>query len=314
MKKTLIPLFLGSMVLTGCAAAGSDYNTLQNQVQQQQQTIAQLNQQLSGVQPAQADTWSQVQTMRQELAALKGEVDSLTRSFNQVGGAYGMADTLARHSRAMRLMEAQLAMNLQLDEPALAPPSGQPAYDPNNSLAGYASPSMPATPPAAPQAPQSPQSPQTLAPQAPQSFLPTTPTQPVVPHTPIAGAAADTAQALYDTGIKSFNDRNYDQALNSFTDFTNTFPNHSLISNAWFWQGETQYQRKDYAAAALAYEKVISTFPNSNKAPAAYLKQGMSFLQLNKKDAAKERLTQLTKKFPKAPEATRAQQVLKESF
>ncbi len=311
MKKALLPLLLFSaMVLSGCAAGGSDYNTLQTQVQQQQQTIAQLNQQLSGVQPAQADTWSQVQTMRQELAAMRGELDTLSRSFNQVGGAYGMADTLARHSRAMRLMEAQLAMNLQLDEPALAPPSGTPVYDPNNSLAGYASPSMPAQP----QAPIVPQTPQGMNPQSPQNFLPATPTQPVVPNAPIAGAAADTAQALYDNGIKAFNERNYDQALASFTDFTNTFPNHSLISNAWFWQGETQYQRKDYAAAALAYEKVISNFPNSNKAPAAYLKQGMSFLQLNKKDAAKERLTQLTKKFPKAPEATRAQQILKESF
>lgn len=311
MKKALLPLLLSAMVLSGCVAGGSDYNTLQNQVQQQQQTISQLNQQLSGFQPAQADTWSQVQTMRQELAAMRGELDTLSRSFNQVGGAYGMADTLARHSRAMRLMEAQLAMNLQLDEPALAPPSaGTPTYDPNNSLAGYASPSIPAQP----QAPLTPQTPQGMAPQSPQNFLPATPTQPVVPNTPIAGAAADTAQALYDNGIKAFNERNYDQALTSFTDFTNTFPNHSLISNAWFWQGETQYQRKDYAAAALAYEKVISSFPNSNKAPSAYLKQGMSFLQLNKKDAAKERLTQLTKKFPKAVETTRAQQILKESF
>ena len=68
---------------------------------------------------------------------------------------------------------------------------------------------------------------------------------------------------------------------------------------------------KNYAAAALAYEKVITSFPNSTKAPASYLKQGMSFLALKRNDAAKERLNHLVKTYPKAPEAKRAQQVLK---
>ena len=70
---------------------------------------------------------------------------------------------------------------------------------------------------------------------------------------------------------------------------------------------------KNYAGAALAYENVIAGFPNSSKAPASYLKQGMSFLQLGKKAAAKQRLRELTKKFPKAPEASRAKQVIKEN-
>ena len=107
--------------------------------------------------------------------------------------------------------------------------------------------------------------------------------------------------------------RNQEAAHKSFSDFTKTYSKHQLTSNAWFWQGECNYQMKNYAGAALAYENVIAGFPNSSKAPASYLKQGMSFLQLGKKAAAKQRLRELTKKFPKAPEASRAKQVIKEN-
>ena len=71
------------------------------------------------------------------------------------------------------------------------------------------------------------------------------------------------AQALYDNGMKSFNSRNYQAALRSFSDFTKTYPKNKLVSNAWFWQGESQYQLKNYAEAALAYENVISAIPTA---------------------------------------------------
>ena len=44
----------------------------------------------------------------------------------------------------------------------------------------------------------------------------------------------------------------------------------------------------------------------------AYFKQGMCFVNLDKKAAAKERLNQLIKKYPKAPQARRAEQIIKE--
>ena len=59
MKKPYIfPLLLGSLVLTGCANGQID--AMQMRLNQQEQQIRLLNSQLSGVQPAQADTWAQV--------------------------------------------------------------------------------------------------------------------------------------------------------------------------------------------------------------------------------------------------------------
>ena len=103
------------------------------------------------------------------------------------------------------------------------------------------------------------------------------------------------------------------QARKSFSDFTDTYGKHKLVSNAWFWRGECNYQLGNFPAAALDYEQVISKYGSIGKAASAYLKQGMCFIKAGKKDAAKVRLQELIKKFPKSPEATRATQLMKDN-
>ena len=224
--------------------------------------------------------------LRQEVSELRGQIDTLNYALQRAGGAQKMADTLAAHDRALHLLESQMALDLQLG----GDPNAQPGVPGADGATPGMVPGMQAAPAAAPAAPVA-----QAAPAAPQQ------------------QNVDMAQALYDNGMKSFNSRNYQAALRSFSDFTKTYPKNKLVSNAWFWQGESQYQLKNYAEAALAYENVISGYPNSVKAPASYLKQGMSFLQLNKKAAAKQRLNELVRKFPKAPEATRAKQVISQN-
>ena len=270
------------LMLTACVTS-SEHNALQAQVNQ-------MNRQMSSSQTNQADSWSQLMELRQEVAELRGQLDTLNYALQRAGGAQKMADTLAVHDRALHLLESQMALDLQLT----AEPEAQPGMPGADAMAAGGM--------------------QTMQPASPTL----TPAVPVAPATPAAPAVqqqnnVDMAQALYDNGMKSFNSRQYQAALRSFSDFTKTYPKNKLVSNAWFWQGECQYQMKNYAEAALAYENVISGYPNSVKAPASYLKQGMAFLQLNKKAAAKQRLTELTRKFPKAPEATRAKQVISQN-
>lgn len=277
-----LSLLSAVLLLGACTATGS--NNLQYAVNENTRAIRQLQAQIANVQPAQADSWSQIQALRQEMANLKGSLDNLQNSTAHLGGTAELGNIIARHDRALRLIETQLAMDLQLNDPAAPMPAANgdtvPTENTNTQI-------MTTPTPAA--------QPQTPAQTAPQ----TKPAQ-----------NADTAQALYDSGINSFNSRDYQKGLNAFKDFTTVYPDHKLVSNAWFWQGECQYQLKNYAGAALAYEKVISQFPNSNKAPACYLKQAMSFIELNKKDAAKQRLNELVTIYPKAAEAKRAQTIL----
>ena len=272
------------LMLTACAST-SEHNALQAQVNQ-------MSRQMSSSQTNQADSWSQLMEMRQEIADLRGQVDNISRALERAGGAQKLADTVAAHDRALRLLESQMALDLQLDADPTAMPV--PGVDPAAGVAGMTPGMAPvvAAPAAQPAAP---------APVAPAQAA------------PAAASSGDLAQALYDSGMNAFNKRQYQASLKSFSDFTKTYPKNKLVSNAWFWQGENHYQMKNYAEAALAYQNVIEGYPNSTKAPASYLKQGMSFLQLGKKAAAKQRLNELVKKYPKAPEATRAKQVISQN-
>ncbi len=278
MKKLHISALLAISMLSACTSSSGGGN-LEFVVNENTRAIHQLQAQVANVQPAQADSWSQIQALRQEMAALRGALDNLQNSTAHLGGIPQLGNILARHDRALRLIETQLAMDLQLDKQASnIPMQNQFAPTEQSNTENITTPTPNKNPSNNPA---------------------------VNPN-----ATADTAQALYDSGINSFNNREYQKGLNAFKDFTNVYSSHKLVSNAWFWQGECQYQLKNYAGAALAYEKVISQFPNSNKAPACYLKQAMSFIELKKKDAAKQRLNELVTIYPKAAEAKRAKQIL----
>ncbi|MGN1038038.1 MAG: tol-pal system protein YbgF [Mailhella sp.] len=267
------------MLFTACVSS-SEHNALQAQVNQ-------MNRQMSSSQTSQADSWSQLMELRQEVAELRGKLDSLSYTFQQAGGAQKMAETLNAHDRALHLLESQMGLDLQMNPGAENIP--QPALQ-----GGVISGGTPVLQPAV-----------SVVQPAANTAQPS--------EKPVQQGSADMAQALYDNGMKSFNSRNYQAALRSFSDFTKTYPKNKLVSNAWFWQGECQYQMKKYAEAALAYQNVIEGYSGSAKAPASYLKQGMSFLQLNKKAAAKQRFNELVKKFPKAPEAARAKQIISQN-
>ena len=257
MKKPYIfPLLLGSLVLTGCANGQID--AMQMRLNQQEQQIRLLNSQLSGVQPAQADTWAQVQSLRQEMRAVKGLSEDFNIATAAAGGLPGLAQRLNNHEAALQAIATQFGMAL----PVAAVP-GAPGAAPGMPDATAAAP-VPAAPVMQPQA----------AAPAPQQAAPQTQAQ------------GDIAKALYDNGVQSFNARNYKQALKSFSDFTDTYGKHKLVSNAWFWRGECNYQLGNFPAAALDYEQVISKYGSSGKAASAYLKEGMCFIKAGKKAAA----------------------------
>ena len=292
-KLSIFPLLLGSLVLTGCANGQID--AMQMRINQQDQQLRLLSSQLSGVQPAQADTWAQVQSLRQEMSAVKGQIDDFNNATTAVGGLPGLAQRVNNQEAALQAIATQFGMEL----PGAAAAAG-----------AAAAPGVPGTAGAEPTAPGIPAAQAPAAPAAAPAQPAPAPQQAAAPQTQ---AQSDIAKALYDNGVQSFNARNYKQSLKSFSDFTDTYGKHKLASNAWFWRGECNYQLNNFPAAALDYEQVISKFGSSGKVASAYLKQGMCFIKAGKKDAAKVRLQELIKKFPKSPEATRATQLMKEN-
>ena len=139
MKKPYIfPLLLGSLVLTGCANGQID--AMQMRLNQQEQQIRLLNSQLSGVQPAQADTWAQVQSLRQEMSAVKGQIDDFNNATAAAGGLPGLAQRVNNHEAALQAIATQFGMEL----PVAAGP-GAPGAAPGMPDATAAAP-VPAAP------------------------------------------------------------------------------------------------------------------------------------------------------------------------
>lgn len=242
---------------------------------QLQQVLSQVGQ-VEQVLPGQAEMWSQMQTMRQELNAVQGRLEDLNVQVSGQGtGELAMLkDKVARMEAILRQVASQMAISTDgLDAGSSSAPPSQ-----------Y---------------------------QAPQGGPVVTPPVVGTPAPPAAPGGKDTATALYEAGVNSFGQGRYNDAIISFKDFVATFPKHQLAGNAHFWQGESYYQLKDYGRAALAYQEVIAKFPGSAKMQSAMLKQGMALYFADKKSAGKDRLNELIKKYPNSPEASRAKDFLK---
>lgn len=288
-KVATVIIMVSLLCISGCFGQNTD--VLKRQLDLQQEEIRQLKSQLSGVQPAQADTWAQVQSLRQEIASVTGQIDDFNHATKAVGGLAGLASKVEKNEAAIRKIEKQFDIKLLDDLGSSLPISStaNPTIPPSNTQSLSSEPSNIAL-----------------------NKVNSTPSN--IQQKQADSNKIDTATVLYDAGIKFFNERKYKEALKSFTDFTETYGTHKLISNAWFWRGEANYQLGNFPAAALDYEQVISKYPKSGKIASCYLKQALCFYKTGKKDAAKFRLEEVIKKFPTSPEAKRAKQLLKSDF
>ena len=309
-NRLILPLLLLSLTV-GCVAqkktgsSGSSYGeTLSEQVARHDQQISQMLSQMGQVEqvlPSQAEMWSQVQTMREDLNMLHGQIADVN---NQMMGA-GVSEVSILKERVNRLetilrrMGSQLAIDTdELDAPL--PTLADPNATTGTQQTGMAGTQHMGTVPPITTTP-------TNTDPTMQGQVQTTMPQ-ATPQT-----SGDTATNLYQSGIKLFDQRKYKEAVISFKDFASTYPTHNLAGNAHFWQGESYYQMEDYARAALAYQEVITKYPGSHQMPASMLKQGISLYKVNKKAAGKERLEELVKKYPTSPEASRAKRYIKEN-
>ncbi len=263
--------FSRSVLLGGCMLALLAGCTKQDEYAQLQARVQTQDQQLRQLQPNMADSWAQVQALRQEINVLKGQIDELNRN--------NVVQRVNTHDAALRQVEKSLSLNFNLDQP----------------MEGYGSSTgfVPGTP-----------SPTGMS--ATPTPRPTPPTS-----TMTAPPAADGASQLFNEGITAFNARQYAQAQSSFVAFTEQYPQSNQVGNAWYYVGDCSFQLNKFNDAAIAYDKVITEFPRSTRAPAAYLKQAICFSKLGQKAAATARMQELMKKYPTSAEAARAKSFLK---
>ncbi|GFM34176.1 tol-pal system protein YbgF [Desulfovibrio subterraneus] len=334
-------------LLTGCVKR-EDMDALELKVYEQDQQIQQLNQklgrttkELEATRPEQADMWSDVQSMRPRLARIESSLEEVQHGSMQaeedISGMKKEVSYLKQMASYLeanqRVMASQMAIELPEPPAANAPAatgaapaagsSDSPMFGPAGSPAPgtAAATTQPAPVQAAPAQP-APTDPNVIVAKDGTELV-INPGKPAAAKTaPAAATAAPAAKAqvepavtekqLYDAAFTAFKDRRYKDALRMWEQFEKTYPKHSLVPNAIFWQGETNYQLKEYAPAILAYQKVIDKYSKSDKYRSAMLKQGIAFGKLGKNQAGRVRLEELIKKFPKTQEAERAKKALAE--
>lgn len=101
----------------------------------------------------------------------------------------------------------------------------------------------------------------------------------------------------YNYAFRLLNQTQYDKAAESFADFIKKHPKDPLVGNAYYWQGETFYIRRDYVKAADSFRQGFEELPAGPKAPDNLLKLAMTLNALKRGKEACVVLTQVVAKF-----------------
>ncbi|WGD28685.1 tol-pal system protein YbgF [Ancylobacter sp. WKF20] len=105
---------------------------------------------------------------------------------------------------------------------------------------------------------------------------------------------------LFDLAYGYMLRQDYAQSSQTFEQFLKLYPNDRAAPDAYYWLGETQYQRKTYKEAAQNFLKVSTDYPNAVKAPDALLRLGQSLAAIGEKDAACATFNAVGNKYPRA--------------
>ncbi|HEY8267989.1 MAG TPA: tol-pal system protein YbgF [Xanthobacteraceae bacterium] len=220
--------------------------------------------------------------------------------------------------------------------PAAAPPAAAPApatpgrrsdvFDPTQSPNAPGAPrtlgTMPAgpnviagtAPDVAPATARTPGAPLDLAPGAapidtprgpgPTQRLPAPGTQATLPP-------SDSAKDAYDLAYGYMLRRDFELATESFKKFLSDFPNDRMAPEAFYWLGESMYQRKQYRDSAESFLKISTDYPNAPRAAEALLRLGQSLAALDERETACAAFGEIGRKYPRAS-ATVKQAVVQE--
>lgn len=125
---------------------------------------------------------------------------------------------------------------------------------------------------------------------------------PAAPSDP-AQAEAAYAQAL-DTLVQRYEAA---ESARLFQSFLQTYPDSTLVPNAWYWLGESYYVTQNYELAAESFQTAITQYPGSRKEPDALLKLAYCHIALGRTADAEAGLRDVITRYPDSDAAGKAQ-------
>jgi len=262
MKRILSTFILLALLpLSGCVTTGGGGGgNLSARVDKQEQQIQMLLSQIGQVEqvlPGQAEMWSQMQTMRQEINMLHGKVDDA-----QGGGMEMMRDRLNRLEGVVRQMAAQ--MDINVDVLNVTSVGGFDAIQPAHT---FSPPGAQTPPPVAAGDGSS-----SLYDAGIRAFDARRYRDAIVAFMDFAAANPNhrlTGNAHFWQGESYFQLRDYARAALAYQEVIANFPGNSKIPAAMLKQGMSLYHADRQAVGRERLQEVITRFPNSPEATRA---------------------------------------------
>lgn len=118
-------------------------------------------------------------------------------------------------------------------------------------------------------------------------------------------------EAAYKEAFDKFQQGTYEEAAVKFSDFINVYPGTPLVSNAYYWLGESYLNLKNYEKAIVNFQEVIDKYPKSDKASRALLSQADAFSSVKDTKSSKTVLKKVIELYPKTEEAAIAERKLR---
>ncbi|MCE7031131.1 tol-pal system protein YbgF [Lysobacter sp. GX 14042] len=123
-------------------------------------------------------------------------------------------------------------------------------------------------------------------------------TGPVVHGDPGAMDALEGERESYDQAFAALRAGRYDESARLFNSFLGYYPGGAWAPNALYWLGESYYVTQNYKLALEQFRQLLERFPTHDKAPGALLKVGLSQQGLQQVDEAERTLAEVSSRYP----------------
>lgn len=143
---------------------------------------------------------------------------------------------------------------------------------------------------------------------------------PSMPSLPWTSAAKSdpTAEALFDEGIRNFNDKRYVRAIDNFSKLRTDFPFSPQIPQVELKIADAYYLNQQYPEAINAFKEYQSMHPTNENIPFVTLRLGQAHLDQFTSTDRDQKNTEIAKgyfetvvtNYPKSPQAAEAQEKL----
>jgi tol-pal system protein YbgF len=241
-----------------------------------------------------ADSRTAFDEVRHDIQKVRGEVEEMRNRLDRVAKEkFGAGPQIKVLEDRVTVLERQLkARSEDLSSPGngvarpmegstgqfSTEPSGMPSGASTTPPAGSPSPATDATPPAGRET---------------------------------AGLPKETADAPdeYRTGLRAFQDQQFDKAIQQFRLFQRKYPTSDMADDAQYWIGESYFNQKDYNRAILEFNDVLK-YRKGDRVPGALLRQAQAFIEIGDKTDARLILQKLLNDHPSSEQAREAKERL----